>query len=528
MPYTKKTGDNGIAYLVDDLGKPVSDVPTISSVIKQYGSWDKIPTYTAPTQQTQQQTVSSPSVSSSTIKVSDTGKTTLTGVAHYLGVDLEALKAANPLLKRAGNKLGDWNLIYSTDVINIPGKTTQQTQQQPPSVNVDNVNNNQQFEESANSDQAKDASEYTSSEEPATKKSAVDINALLSSLGGDATTNADIVKTAETKIEDVAKLVAPTTAKPELIDLTTQYEKYRSDYSINDLETQLSNLNTQLSTLESNKQARVNAERGKTVATNVIEGRVSEVERQENERMSAIEDQITTITNQLNTKYNIINTLMTLTQKDYDNAVASYDSELKNNIAMLNLVQGIDEAAKSEAEQKADTARANLQIVYNAITSGGSSISDLTSDQQTLISKLEVQAGLPTGFYKTLEQTEPDSKVVTTANWTSADNKEYVSVVTQNKQTGEIKTKNYLLGASTSSTNKATENELKTYYKQNMAAALDKVIGTDGYVSPENWATALKSWTTNTPYTAQDFVDNFISYVNPKTKLKYTGISVTQ
>jgi len=45
--YSRKQGDNGIYYLVDQSGKPISDSALITNAINQYGGWDNIPVYQA-------------------------------------------------------------------------------------------------------------------------------------------------------------------------------------------------------------------------------------------------------------------------------------------------------------------------------------------------------------------------------------------------------------------------------------------------------------------------------------------------
>jgi hypothetical protein len=214
-----------------------------------------------------------------------------------------------------------------------------------------------------------------------------------------------------------------------------------------------------------------------------------------------------------------------LTEKDYDNASADYNSQMSQNVSIFNALKGISEDAKSEIEKAEDDARSSLQIVYNAIQSGGLSLKDITADQKALISKLETQSGLPVGFYQSLQNKNPKAEVVGTYNWTGADNKEYVSVLTKDPDTGEIKTNNVVLGTAkaTGTGSAATTEELSVYYKQNMETELKKAAGADGFVSPTDWAKARKAWSANTPYDATKFDENFRGYVNPNDPQDYAG-----
>jgi len=60
-----------------------------------------------------------------TTTVKQTGQTTLTGIANYLGVSLDFLKQANPQLERGKQ----FNLIYPEDVINLPTPSIQPANQ---------------------------------------------------------------------------------------------------------------------------------------------------------------------------------------------------------------------------------------------------------------------------------------------------------------------------------------------------------------------------------------------------------------
>jgi len=276
--------------------------------------------------------------------------------------------------------------------------------------------------------------------------------------------------TPKTTIEDIKSTITPTTEKPTMVSMVDTYGNLRTQYGVSNLETQLNDLNAQLAEVQATKKARIASEKGKSVAMNVITGRISEVEAQENERIAALENSITNVSNQLNTKYNIINTMMTLTEKDYDNAVASYDKEMSNNISMYNILRGINDDEKTEEQRKVDNARSSAQIIYNQIAAGGVNLSELPDTTKTLITKLEVQAGLPAGFYSSMQNKNPKAEVVATYNWTGTDNKEYASVITKDAETGELKTSNIVLGVGkkTGSTTDPEEEQQKTidaFYK---------------------------------------------------------------
>jgi len=92
-------------------------------------------------------------------------------------------------------------------------------------------------------------------------------------------------KTIEDYMKEITAAITPKTAAPVAPDYTASLESYRTQYGVADLENQLNDLRAQEADLLAAKETRVAAERGKPVATNVIEGRVSQVEREEKRKI---------------------------------------------------------------------------------------------------------------------------------------------------------------------------------------------------------------------------------------------------
>lgn len=260
----------------------------------------------------------------------------------------------------------------------------------------------------------------------------------------------------------IAKAIAPKTKAPDAPSLTSTYKDLRTQYGVDDLETQLTDLNAQKQAIKDQFQVQYDSETGKPVAMNVIEGRVSEEEKAANQRVAAIDAQISTVNSQLTTKYNVISSLMTYTQQDYTNAKNQYDTELSQNLQMINLAKGIADTAKSDEEAAKDDARANLQIIYNNIAAkGGASAAGIDDTTKTTITKLELQAGLPTGFYQTIAADNPGGQILSTTTRDSGGIK-YADVIVKNAD-GSLSTKTVKLGAadSSSSSSNLTDSEKK-------------------------------------------------------------------
>lgn len=310
---------------------------------------------------------------------------------------------------------------------------------------------------------------------------------------------------------------------PEAPNFEQTYTQLRADSAVTDLETHLTDLEAQKE--EAYAQFRTNrtAERGKPVAMNVIEGRVNDVHAvKAQEDIDFIDRQINTVTNQLQMKYSVIDSIIKFKGMDYEIAKGQYDTQFSQAMQTMNLVKGIDDTIKSDMEREQDNARANLQIIYNNVANNPLGAKSLDKKTQSMVSKLELQAGLPMGTYKSIAAKNPGGEIVTTKSWQDAAGKEYVSVVTRQPD-GSLKTSNEYVGqgkvASSGSSTKMTADEKEQFQKTKTETLFEATKGKDGHVNPAVWNDALRLWNGS----ASDFVAKFANYANPKDK--YNGIT---
>ena len=148
----------------------------------------------------------------------------------------------------------------------------------------------------------------------------------------------------------------------------------------------------------------------------VIQGRISEEEQAAAERLDTIGRQKSRIVDQLNTTYSLINMYMTNMGLDYQDATAQYNTEFNNNLKMYDIITGKERAARSDFESDRAMASANLTTYTNAIMSGNLTYSSLSSDQKSMITKLEVQSGMPVGFISGLKMDPGANILFTTSN----------------------------------------------------------------------------------------------------------------
>lgn len=220
-------------------------------------------------------------------------------------------------------------------------------------------------------------------------------------------------------MEEIKAAVTPEQEVPALINYANLREQKRETLGVADLEASYNEMNAAIRDTEAMKRIRSQAEEGKQVPMNVIAGRQTEVQRQENETLDLLTRQAQYIGDQLNTKYSIISEYMKDTQMTYQDAIARYDKTFEQNLSMYNVIsqkeserieqvsREIDRATEERRNQEA-AARANLTTMTNLIASGNLDLESASSETKLLINKLEVQAGLPIGFMSSIKRETKD------------------------------------------------------------------------------------------------------------------------
>lgn len=233
---------------------------------------------------------------------------------------------------------------------------------------------------------------------------------------------------------------------PEPISMMDMYKQYRKDMNMDDLEATVNDLTSQADLLREQQRMQSGLERNKPVAMNVIEGRIGQEERQMMERLDSINRQKDSAVRQLQSANATIENMMSFAKMDYDTARNSYNDQFSQQMQLFSMTKGIVDAQNAERNRQEDNARANLNIIYGSIRDGGMSVDTMTPQQQYEISRMELEAGLPTGFYNNIVKTNPDSKVLSSTTRESGGTK-YADVIMQNKD-GSIFVKTVSLGAS--------------------------------------------------------------------------------
>lgn len=252
-------------------------------------------------------------------------------------------------------------------------------------------------------------------------------------------------------------------------DYEASFEKLRQEYGVDELETSINEYDAQEQEIQARLRERLDLEEGKPVALNVISGRVSEAEKQEFRRLDEIGRAKSRAISQMTAANNVIETTMNLRKMDYDTAKSAYDSQFSQNIQLFNTIKGVAEFDISEEERARDNARSNLQIMYDSIQEGGLDIE--SADPATLqrMSSLELEAGLPQGFYKSIAAVKPDAKVLSTTTRVTGGVK-YADVVYKNPD-GSLSTQSVRIGTSGDGTGGDGITEPAVSFDEYIAAA---------------------------------------------------------
>lgn len=312
--------------------------------------------------------------------------------------------------------------------------------------------------------------------------------------------------------------LVPTGTTPAAPNFEQTFQDLRKQYGVDVLETNINDLDTQEQELQAQLRISRNAEIGKPVALNVIEGRVGEQERNFNERIDTIQRQKARAVAQLQTANDAIENLMTFKKMDYDVAKDAYNTEFSQNLQLFDTIRGVYSLELTEKDRAQDTARANLQIIYNSIQDGEADIATLDPKLETKINKLELEAGLPQGFFKSLQSKKPDSKILSTTTRTTS-GKKYADIIYQNSD-GSLSTQQVLLGSSNEgSGGNESESDLERSQRSKTIQYFEASgIGGDGYTSPEAYIAARKAWVTDVKgATPSEFDEIFAKdYLNPE------------
>ena len=236
------------------------------------------------------------------------------------------------------------------------------------------------------------------------------------------------------------------TTKPTVPNLSADLLKLRNQYGVDAIEARINDLNKLISDTEASLRQGIYNEEGKLQPMTLMSAREQALRRQAQEQLDAYNREKAVLVDEYNTKQSLINNLMTLENRDYENAKAAYDTNFSQNLQLQQMLI-------TSADKIQDNARANLTLITNAIKDKNLTFDQLDPALQAQISKLEMQAGIPVGTIEMFLKAKPDSTLLAHGTGTDANGNEFVYLVYKDNATGAIKTTNvYTGGVKTSST----------------------------------------------------------------------------
>ena len=296
--------------------------------------------------------------------------------------------------------------------------------------------------------------------------------------------------------EDIGDIFGIDNNRPEAPSFENLYNDLRDKFDVESLEQYVNDLQEDEETIYANLRQRRTAERGKSVAMNVIEGRIGEAERQESERLDYLNRQKNSAVRQLQAANATIENLINFKKLDYDTARNEYNDAFNQKISLYNLAKGAVDADMTDEQRAEERSRANLDIIYGTMSEGKINAENITPEMQYQINQLELEAGLPTGFYNNLLQSNPEGEILSTTT-RSYNGGKYADILFKNPD-GSITSKSVYLGGDSSGSGggdtKLTEAELERSARSEMANQLQAKVGEDGKVSPQDYQYARRVW----------------------------------
>lgn len=196
---------------------------------------------------------------------------------------------------------------------------------------------------------------------------------------------------------------------PVAPNLEQTYSELRQSMGVSTLETEINDLKALQREQEAIKRERIAATRGEVSRQDAIEGRVGQIERQENERIDALNRDIAYKVDFINSAMNTIDKLMTFKQMDFQNAKDLWETNVQTSLALYKQFRSDYEFDKTFEEQQKqnaiDNATANLNMYVKLITEGNLTYAGLDATTKAEINQLELTSGLGIGFVSKLKMT---------------------------------------------------------------------------------------------------------------------------
>lgn len=351
----------------------------------------------------------------------------------------------------------------------------------------------------------------------------------------------------ELTLEQAKQNLADMEAMPEAPSLVQTFQDMRKSMGLDGLENDLNNLKNEERQQQAIRRERIGNTFEERTRMSAIQGQVSEIERQEMQRLDFIGREIQYHTDLINSAYNIINLTTQLMNTDFQNAKSLWETKFNANMDMYKVLRGEFEADRTFDQQvlefEKSTATANLQVYMDLITAGQMDYNSLDEATKTQITKLEIQSGLGAGFLSKVKL-DPQQAIVSVTQRTY--NGVQYSDIVRRDASGKLTVETVKLGSVTVSSggggsSSATTAAAKAKALSDATAKYDKafhgvrpgsngymsyeepVMGADGKVGPDTYQQLRAAWVAE-GFSGDDFDARFAQlYVNPSHWQDYGG-----
>lgn len=296
------------------------------------------------------------------------------------------------------------------------------------------------------------------------------------------------------------------TTTPEK-SFTEKFADKRAELKVDAKEAEMAGIDAEIAKLDNEWKSLQDTEDNRQVSKLQINRRKSEEQILYEKARGELVGKKNTLANELNQKYNVIDTFMKYSEMDYEAAEREYTNKFNQAIALTNLIKNVEDSEKADAERKSDNARANLQVMMSSLK--GKQFSELDSSTKSELAKMELQAGLPTGFTEFALSSMDEPVVSMGSEFTNSSGQRQVPVYTKNPETGMITSKLITIG--TAAVN-PTEGDRD---RNAINSTLKKLVtGLDGYTDPYLFISARAT----SDLSPSEFNSRFGHLVNPASK----------
>lgn len=227
---------------------------------------------------------------------------------------------------------------------------------------------------------------------------------------------------------------------PDAPDFTQIYNEQRSQFGLTALETDLAEYQRNKREVEARLRERTNAQEGKTVPLNVIQGRIDETTRQERENIDFFNREIEYTSGLISSAYNAIDTIIGLEEKSFSAANTQYTNEFNRRKSMLDISLNLEGQEFDRNQDVIANARTNGEIIVNTAVQSGKSFEDLDTAAQINLQKMGIESGLGRNFFEDMFEAASNEEKEILTHVTSSD-KNSVTVVYKDGTTDIIQTR---------------------------------------------------------------------------------------